>query len=277
MGNEADIAAGNLVQRLQRHPLVTETEVAIFANILADWLQSYPLAITQIASIIQMRKLDLLKLISLYGRTKNLKESQSVKIFPIDRLKFWTATVWENRIFDPGSRALLCVMSVLGANSIQEKILLHSPHDAHKINYPNTTDNYYKSLEPLLKSSLVSRNGTDYTLSVNQSVAKVVRESMLKDGDFLDTFYATVEIVSSVWPFGREWTRSHYNEVRAKWKQGWMKDEEAKEYISNMKQKQHEYDELYPHVYRLFRSLPEHPSSMLGLRRWVDLMFAAAS
>ncbi|KAH8599926.1 hypothetical protein B0O99DRAFT_649383 [Bisporella sp. PMI_857] len=154
MSNET---AGGLLQKFS-HP-----DSKLTCMQIASRLGGFPLAIIQMAHLIQMKHLSLTDL-------------------------------------PPNATALLRALSVFDGDLIPEDVLSTVGKNVKPENYPKNKIEYFEAQQAPMKSSLITRNVELGFLRIHRLVQEVVRQGL--DTKALgDMFSATVVLIFGVWPF----------------------------------------------------------------------------
>ena len=205
----------------------TESNETQSGGAVAETLGGLPLAISQMAGLIQRRDLSFHEFLDLYRI-----EDERVKLlnFQIDnrqaRLGYdhTIASVWALDNLKEGG-ILLETLSLLDPDAVPEYILVNNEGIQNMIEYPQISSSYQEARTELLKASLITRERDTDTIVIHRLIQDTALAKM-SNGRFNKLYSFVFGLVSSVWPyedfgFGNELYR-------------WAK-----------------CDELYPHVLRL--------------------------
>ena len=180
-GDESDIAAKAIVQRLE----------------------GLPLAIDQIASIITRRSLSLSDFVRDYVQasayhklyderhTRNGYERSLGSVWAFDSLEA------ENK----AAFSLLSVLAMLDPACIQEEVMLKSLDSRSTNEYPRLKTDYNDVLAVLIERSMIRRNRENGSLHIHRLVQDVARARMAKRRDtFTTAFTIAWKSVSACFP-----------------------------------------------------------------------------
>ncbi|KAL8791633.1 MAG: hypothetical protein Q9195_005782 [Heterodermia aff. obscurata] len=221
----------------------TESKEIQSGGAVAETLGGLPLAITQMAGLIQRRDLSFHEFLDLYR-----VEDERVKLLNLQldnrqtRLGYdhTIASVWALDTLKEGG-ILLEILSLLDPDAIPEYILVNNEGTRNLVEYPQTSSSYQDARSELHKASLIARERDTETIVIHRLIQDTARARM-SDGRFNKLYSFLFGLVSSVWPyedfgFGNELYR-------------WAK-----------------CDELYPHVLRLQKLYPRFrpPTELVSL------------
>lgn len=171
---------------------------------IARNLDCFPLAVVQMAGIIQRRNLTLSDFLDLYNQETERAELHRIKVGPQSGYSLTLSTAWSLEGLGSGASQILAVISLLDPDCIQEDILtLGSPDPEFELSgFPKSKGAYFRDLAELTQSSILSRNAERKELSIHRVVQDVVKSRLLQSADELaDVFQATVTLLSAQWPF----------------------------------------------------------------------------
>lgn len=186
-----------------------------------------PLAITQMAGVINSKRISFDDFLVMYNRDQVLKDLNSLHLGANDTgYKHTLASVWALDELSPGASALLDVISLLDPDRIQEEILTVGATEANRRAYPSDRSNYQDARAELIKSSLITRKVGQQFIKVHRLVQDGARTAM--DLERLHrTFDMAVSLLTAIWPF-----------VSIEWRHGtsrWSKCEEYLPHILRLK------------------------------------------
>jgi hypothetical protein len=168
------------------------------ATEIATQLGGLPLAITQMAGIINRRALSLAEFLEQVHNGK-FEEFHSLELEPQMRhYKHNLASVWAFDQLPTGASALLDVISLLDSGPIGEDILKSAGSKVKLDGYPRNLDEYLEARSALVHLSLITKNSRSGTLLVHRVTQEVARFKM-SALRFQAVFEAAVVLVSKVW------------------------------------------------------------------------------
>ena len=171
---------------------------------IAEKLDCFPLAIVQMAGIIQRRNLLLADFLEVYDHETARAELHHLKVGPQSGYSLTLATAWSLEGLSLGAWQILSITSILDPVCIQEEILVLGSLDSEFAfpGFPTVKSAYFRDLAELTQSSILSRNADQKELSIHRVVQDVVKSRLLQsEEDFTTVFKATVTLLSSQWPF----------------------------------------------------------------------------
>lgn len=169
---------------------------------IVNRLDCFPLAIVQMAGIIQRRRLSLADFLELYNEEVEQQDLHSQKYGPQQGYEYTLATVWSLQTLTRGAFQILSVVSFLDPDSIQEQIFTLKEQTADLPHLPYTKGAYKKTLQELVQSSLIHQNRDLNELSIHRLIQDVVKGELRKTKKMsCKVFKGVVALLSSAWPF----------------------------------------------------------------------------
>ena len=169
---------------------------------IVDRLDCFPLAIVQMAGIIQRQSLSLADFLELYNEEVEQKDLHSQKYGPQQGYDHTLTTVWALQTLTRGAYEILSVVSFLDPDRIQEQIFTLKEKTANLPNLPRTKGAYKKTLQELVQSSLIHQNRDLNEFSTHRLIQDVVKGELRKaKGMSCEVLQAVVALLSSAWPF----------------------------------------------------------------------------
>lgn len=178
---------------------------------VAKRLGGLPMAMTQMAEIINRRDLSFAEFLSAYDEKESRKHLLEFDMHTQWSLspghKYTLASVWELENLTRRSRALLDILSFLDPDDIPERILTPLPPSesisgdlAPIPGYPVSPTDYQLARTELLQSSLISRYRLANKISTHCVIQDVVR-TMMDPEQLRSSFAMCLRLLSQVWPF----------------------------------------------------------------------------
>lgn len=169
---------------------------------VSERLGGLPLALTQMASIINRRDWTLEEFVEHYDREDARKEIFQVTDKSNTRLGYeknlWS--VWAVEALKHGG-TLLNVLSLLDPDGIQEKIFIKTTAPIRLKGFPRKEADYERARTELLQTSLITRDITSGKLLIHRLVQDAARTKLNESPENLNaTFGAAVQLISAVWP-----------------------------------------------------------------------------
>jgi hypothetical protein len=217
----ADGAARFLV-RLTNQGEEDDPELLEEATEIATRLGGLPLAITQMAAIIESRTLSFREFLDDFHESK-LEEFHALLQQPLQLgrqmrgYEHSLASVFAFERLELGASALLDVISILDSGPIEENLLQASGPKVKLENYPTSRSDYRNARSILIHSSLVTRNSKSGMLLVHRLTQDVARSKM-NPARFQAVFEAGVVLVSELWrpePLHRQYDTTRWREREA--------------------------------------------------------------
>ncbi|KAI9775352.1 MAG: hypothetical protein M1839_001268 [Geoglossum umbratile] len=168
---------------------------------IARRLGGLPLALSQMAGVINRRYLSYQEFLSLCDEEQSLKELHSLNLGVQDTgYKHTLASVWALDQLGKGASLLLDVMSLIDPDRIQEDILTCGASEVSVDGYPAESSDYLQARAELTKSSLITRNKNQCVIRLHRLTQDGVRAKMGQE-HLHQIFDAAVTLISAVWPF----------------------------------------------------------------------------
>jgi hypothetical protein len=172
------------------------------AQLIVDRFDRFPLAVSQMAGYIRRRSLSLAEFWDICNQKNEIPDLHQAKIGPHRGSEHTLATIWALEGLGQGAATILSISSLLDPDGIQEEILTTKPEEAQPLLLPISKSLYHKDLAELIQSSLVRRAVERKELIIHRLVQEVIRMKMnVSPGVLWTAFNATVNLLSSVWPF----------------------------------------------------------------------------
>jgi len=192
--------AAILLRRLTRvsdSPEARETSLA-----LSRRLGGLPLAITQIAALVERLDMTLREFLDYFDQQTTIEKVAKMKpIMLQNHYKHSMFTVWALESLPPQALATLQVLSFLNPDSIGESLISPPSLCEPPIDFPTTTDDYVMARLDLIKTSLIKRNKTVSQLTLHRLVQDVVRAQMTEDKT-IRVLEFTARLILDAWPTG---------------------------------------------------------------------------
>ena len=163
-------------------------------------LGGLPLAITQIAALIERLDMTLQEFLVYFDHQTNIAKVAKMKPIVLhDHYKHSLFTVWALESLSPQALTALQVLSFLNPDSIKESLISPPLPYEPPSNFPTTTDDYIMARLDLTKTSLVRRNKVSSQLTLHRLVQDVVRAQMTGDKT-AQLLEFTARLVLDAWP-----------------------------------------------------------------------------
>jgi len=168
---------------------------------IAKRLGGLPIALTQMAGVINHQNLSYKEFISLYDQEQSLGRLHELNFGVQDTgYKHTLASVRAFDCLGTGASLLLEVISLIDPDRIQEDILTGGASEVTVDGYPEEASDYFEARAELTRSSLVTRKKNQEVIRVHRVTQDVVRAGM--DHERLHRIFdATIILISAVWPF----------------------------------------------------------------------------
>ena len=164
---------------------------------VSEHLGRLPLALAQIAGLIQHKDLSFAEFLESYNEQQELlRQSNSDLVADSTGYEHTLASVWALDNLAHGV-PLLNMISMLDPDSIPEWVLTEPLTKAHLGIFPQSWPEFLEARKELLACSLISRYSIEKTLSVHRLVQDVIRARMTPD-EFRDNFMACVKLTVSI-------------------------------------------------------------------------------
>lgn len=180
---------------------------------VADILGGLPLALTQMAGVMNKLSLSFDDFIKRYEERESHKELFSEPSKRHATYKFNLATVWALEELEH-SRGLLDVMSLLHPDGISNSYLEGSVDISELQDYPKTVRAYQDARSELLRSSLVNYNKSTSKLTIHRLIQDCAKSKMSLERS-ASVFSAAVNMLWLKWPMAEPGVRHHI----ARWKE----------------------------------------------------------
>jgi hypothetical protein len=195
-------AADEFLQKLAYQSSSDEEKKASLE--LVNRLGGVPIAIAQIAGIINQRDLTFAECMRLYEEEALIADTRSLALSPATvGYEHSLATVWALENLSARALCLLEVLSLLDPDVVAESLL---QNDKASIQYPDfpPPSLFVDCRTELIKASLVKRNRQEKTLSLHRVLQDVARNRMAPERRN-GTFMLAVELLTLSWQEDREW------------------------------------------------------------------------
>lgn len=193
--------ASKFLLKLTRREGEVEERQSGFA--VAERLGGHPLAITQMAGVIDRRELSFEEFLRIFEEEeirKILFETQIGNSKARAGYQHTLDTVWALEKLSKGSATLLDVLSLLDPDKIPERILESKPPNINMYEYPSTNAEFFEARTQLLQSSLITRHRSAKQITIHCLIQDGARSKMLPER-FNKIFPLTVSLLYAVWPF----------------------------------------------------------------------------
>jgi hypothetical protein len=175
----------------------------ISGSAVAERLGGLPLALTQMAGVIDRRDLSFSEFLQIFE-----EEDVRSKFFKLSvgntkvrsKYEHTLDTVWALEKLNKSSSILLDVLSLLDPDGISEVILESPLSRADLEDYPRTPAAYQDARTELLRSSLIARDRTSNRITIHRLVQDGARAKMTAER-FESVFALTSELLCLAWPF----------------------------------------------------------------------------
>jgi hypothetical protein len=107
---------------------------------------------------------------------------------------------WALECLSPKASSLLDVLSMFDPDNIVERMLQVPPDDICITEYPNTSIEYNKAKEELMKYSIISRDKEKGTLTIQRLVQDAARRRM-SSTYYIQVFNTCVALINDAWPY----------------------------------------------------------------------------
>lgn len=167
---------------------------------IAKKLGGLPLAIAQMAAIIQHQYMSFTEFLERYTDDEDRQELHALEAGgPHQNARGNLSTIWLVEQLEPFPRTLLEMCAVLDPDCIQERILLKGVAKEPILEaFPTSMNAYVAARAELIKRSLVSRNEEKRELWVHRILQDSV-VSKMSDARIQDIFSAALSFVSDAW------------------------------------------------------------------------------
>jgi hypothetical protein len=172
-------------------------------NTVAERLGGLPLALTQMAGVIERRDLSFTEFLRIFeeedARSKFFKMQVGVRKSR-SQYQHTLDTVWALEKLNKNSAILLDVLSLLDPDGIPEFFLENFLSQIDVEDYPRTSVAYQDARTELLRSSLVSRDRSANRITIHRLVQDGAR-AKLTDERLEQVFSLTSRLLFLAWPF----------------------------------------------------------------------------
>ncbi len=175
----------------------------ISGNAVAERLGGLPLALTQMAGVIDRRELSFSEFLQIFE-----EEDVRSKFFKLrvgntkvrSKYEHTLDTVWALEKLDKSSSMLLDVLSLLDPDGISELILEPSLSVVDFKEYPQTPAAYQEARTELTRSSLIARDRAANRITIHRLVQDGAKIKMTSKR-FQTVFALTLKLLFLAWPF----------------------------------------------------------------------------
>ncbi|KAI0182243.1 P-loop containing nucleoside triphosphate hydrolase protein [Xylaria flabelliformis] len=190
--------ASTLLRQLTNTTETPENEKASIS--LSERLGGLPLAITQVAALIDRWEMTLLEFLRYLDKQTSIGTvAKSKPPMLQDHYNHSLFTVWALESLSPSALAVLRVLSFLNPDSIREFLLLQTIPSNILPHYPTSEELFIIARLDLTKTSLVRRDRAESQMTIHRLVQDVVRAQMSPDS-IMRTINFTTELVLQAWP-----------------------------------------------------------------------------
>ncbi|KAF2181561.1 hypothetical protein K469DRAFT_792039 [Zopfia rhizophila CBS 207.26] len=167
---------------------------------LATRLGGLPLAITQVAALVERMQMTLEEFVSHFERQTSIAKVAQKKLSDTqDHYKHSLFTVWAFETLSPKALSLLQVLSFLNADSVKEWLLIQTNSSSAPLNFPCTEDDFVDARTDLIKVSLITRNKDEGELALHRLVQDVSR-AQIKSDNLSKILNFTLHQLLMAWP-----------------------------------------------------------------------------
>ncbi|KAI0872565.1 P-loop containing nucleoside triphosphate hydrolase protein [Hypoxylon argillaceum] len=171
------------------------------ARAIAVHLDSLPLAIDQIGTIIVDRRMSIVRFVAVYSQRRDYHILYRERNLHQD-YEHSLASVWAFKSLEKESFAVLCVVAFLDPEGIDEALLDPALCVLQTKNFPTSTSGYHDHLSKLLNTSMLEKDRDTGRVRVHRLVQDVARAKMAEVPGALSTaFNDAFSRVASQWPF----------------------------------------------------------------------------
>ncbi|KAK6426138.1 hypothetical protein LTR95_016161 [Oleoguttula sp. CCFEE 5521] len=191
--------AAKFLEHLTYEPSSSEDSASLEA--LTQRLGSLPLAITQIAAVINRRDLTFSECLEQYERESLVADLAQVSLASQSATHSYRhslATVWSLETLEPPALALLELISILDPDSISEFVLSPLAGEYTTVSYPKSASEYESARTTLAKASLVKRRREDKSIGIHRVVQDIAR-SRLTEQTLANNFTLAVLQLKQAW------------------------------------------------------------------------------
>ena len=197
--------AATLLQHASGYPVSVSPDVDRASRVIVDRLEGLPLAIHQIGASITRLKLSIPRFLECFSKDGE-KDTAFQELYTgfESSLKYKTnlVFVWKLENFlDQPAFAILCAISMLDPEKIEEELLMPMAQAQGIPNFPTSLESYHGSYRHLFAGSLVDKHPDSGAISVHRLVQQVTR-AVVVEKDLAETVFEDVTIrVTLLWPF----------------------------------------------------------------------------
>lgn len=199
LGSFTSEEATTFLQNLTYDPAAGEDSSSLQA--LAQRLGCLPLAITQIAAVINRRDLTFSECLDQYDQESLIAHLEQISMTSQSATYTYQhslATVWSLEALDGSARALLELVSILDPDGVPEFILTPLAHDTGAPEYPRTSSHYESARTTLTKASLIKRRREDKSIVIHRVLQDITRSKM-SEQKLTDIFTLGVMQIRQAW------------------------------------------------------------------------------
>jgi NB-ARC domain len=175
----------------------------VSGSAVAERLGGLPLAITQMAGVIDRRELSFSEFLNVFEEEdtrESLFKMQVGSTKTRSGYQHTLDTVWALEKLGASSAILLEILSLLDPDGIPETILESKISNTELCDYPQTEIAYHEARTVLLQSSLIARDRIARRITIHRLVQDGARSKMTSQR-FSLVFNLAVNLLSAVWPF----------------------------------------------------------------------------
>jgi NB-ARC domain len=166
---------------------------------IAQKLEGLPLAIAQMAAIIQYQYLSYAEFLERYEDDRDRKRLHSLKAGGTQKARGTVSTIWFVDKVGPTPRVLLDVCAVLDPDSIQERIFITGLSNPSRLEaFPADNFEYSEARADLIKRSLITRNAERRQFRIHRLLQESVFNEMSQERLGV-IFTVALELISSIW------------------------------------------------------------------------------
>lgn len=171
------------------------------AEMIAERLQSLPLAIDQIGTIIVNQHLSIVRFLNIYSQ-----KSDYYKLYSERHLhqgyEHSLASVWAFESLQPNTFAVLSLLAMLDPEKIDEDLLDPGKCKPRLQGFPKSTPEYHTHLSRLINTSMIEKDRNSGRVRVHRLVQDVARANMAKQtGTLSEAFNDAFYRIASQWPY----------------------------------------------------------------------------
>ncbi|KAI0110457.1 P-loop containing nucleoside triphosphate hydrolase protein [Nemania sp. FL0031] len=171
------------------------------ARAIAVHLDSLPLAIDQIGTIIVDRRMSIVQFAAVYSQTRDYHSLYGERHLH-QGYEHSLASVWAFENLEKEAFAVLCVVAFLDPEGIDEALLDPAFCDPQTKYFPTDTSGYHYHLSKLLDTSMLEKDRDTGRVRIHRLVQDVARAKMAEVPGALSTaFNDAFSRVASQWPF----------------------------------------------------------------------------